>query len=355
MAPLPLLLLLLAAYTHAPTLVEAKCVMTQTCVNPGNVPDYDACIPEAHKEPVNPEPMTGGEWPSVVGGGNCSSAKTDCNDKGQCVHNKCVCRQDGMTAGPHCNQFAIQCPAYRDNACCSWQQNQAMAENFQLLANVFAKNSAGGCDACAANLMNLWCGLVCSPEQDKFMQMARAWPSTNYRPDPMTGKDKVKVLELNVGLVKDFTCSLFDSCKNTAIASMAAAMKSSLGFLNYQMQVGAVGHGEFITLHFNASEEKSFDLHVLKCSNYSEVADIRETLPKQAQLLESIASKSAEDKQCPCGACRATCETHASDGSQIHVVDDPISVLSGFSTKLVAATYGLLVIFAFFWSRWKNQ
>ncbi|EGZ04366.1 hypothetical protein PHYSODRAFT_343336, partial [Phytophthora sojae] len=146
------------------------------------------------------------DWPSVIGGGRCANA-TDCNGKGQCINGACVCRKDGMAAGPHCGQFAIQCPAYKDNACCS----------------VFAKNSAG-CDACAANLMNLWCGLVCSPEQDQFMQMAHAWPSTNYRPDPMTGKEKAKVLELNVALAKDLTCSVVDSCKNTAMASMAAAM-----------------------------------------------------------------------------------------------------------------------------------
>lgn len=53
---LPLLLALLAA-AHAPALAEAKCVMTQTCVNPDNVPDYDQCIPEAHKEPVDPQPV----------------------------------------------------------------------------------------------------------------------------------------------------------------------------------------------------------------------------------------------------------------------------------------------------------
>ncbi|KAE9009142.1 hypothetical protein PR003_g16049 [Phytophthora rubi] len=351
---LPLLLVLLVAAARAPARAEAKCVMTQTCVNPDNVPDYDQCIPEAHKEPVDPQPMTGDGWPSVIGGGNCTNA-SDCNSKGQCINGACTCRKDGMAAGPHCGQFAIQCPAYKANACCSWQQNQAMAENFKLLASVFAKNSAGGCDACAANLMNLWCGLVCSPEQDQFMQMAHAWPSINYRPDPMTGEEKVKVLEVDVALAKDLTCAVFDSCKNTAMASMAAAMKSSLGFLNYQMQVGAVGHGEYITMRFNASKDKSFDHDVLKCSNYSEVVDMRETLPTQAQLLESIASKSTDDKQCPCGACRATCDAHTSGGSHIHVVDDPISMFSGFSTKLVATAYGALLILAFFWTKWKNQ
>uniref|UniRef100_A0AAV1TUB6 Niemann-Pick C1 N-terminal domain-containing protein n=1 Tax=Peronospora matthiolae TaxID=2874970 RepID=A0AAV1TUB6_9STRA len=308
--------------------VEGRCIMTQTCVNPDNVPDYDECIPEAHKEPQDPQPMTGGNWPRAVGGGKCTH-DTDCNDKGQCLDGGCVCRQDGMTAGSFCDQFAIQCPTYMASACCSWQQNEAMAENFKLLASVFAKNSVGGCDACAANLMELWCGLVCSPEQDEFMQLAHAWPSTTYRPDPLTGNERVKVLELIVALDKDFTCAVFDSCKNTAMASMAAAMKSSLGFLNYQI--------------------------VLKCSNYSEIVTRRETLPTQAQLLESIASESVDDKQCPCGACRATCDTHNSGNSHIHVVDNPISMFAGFSTKLVTAVYGLLVVFVVVYKRWKRR
>ncbi|KAJ8538934.1 hypothetical protein ON010_g12937 [Phytophthora cinnamomi] len=57
----------------------------------------------------------------------------------------------------------------------------------------------------------------------------------------------------------------------------------------------------------------------------------------------------------PGGACRATCDAHTSGGSQIHVVDNPISMFSGFSTKLVAAAYGGLVILAFFWNKWKKQ
>lgn len=334
--------------------IQAKCVMTQTCLNPDNEPDYDACIPEAHKVPVDPLPMTGDGWPSVVGGGNCTTA-TDCNTKGRCVNGACVCHHDGMAAGPHCGQYAVQCPAYKSSACCSWQQNQAMAENFVLLASVFAKNSAGGCDACAANLMVLWCGLVCSPEQDQFMHMTHEWPSINYRPDPMTEKAKVKVLELNVALAKNYTCALFDSCKNTAMASMAAAMKSSLGFLNYQFQVGAVGHGEFIALAFNASPDKSFTHDVLQCSNYSKVVEIRKTLPTRAQLLDSIESNSIDDKQCPCGACRATCDTHTGGGRHVHVVDNPISVFTGFNTKLVALVYGLLVTLTFLWKKWKKD
>ncbi|GAB9474861.1 hypothetical protein Gpo141_00011976 [Globisporangium polare] len=353
-----LLLMLLAALVEKS---DAKCAMTQTCVNPGNVPDYDACIPEAHAEPAEPQPMIGAQWATVTGGGACAN-DTDCSDKGRCSSGACVCQEDGMVAGAHCELFAIQCPEYKDAACCSWQQNQGMAENFKLLASVFGKNSGGGCDACATNLLNLWCGIVCSPRQSEFMQMHLPFPSTNYRPDPMTGEDHVKVLEMDVTLDKAFTCSVFDSCKNTAIASMSEGMKSSLGFLNYQMQTGAVGHGEYMHLHFatgNSSEppvptnQAAFNHHVLKCDNYSEVVGVEALLPKQAQLLPSIAS-SSEVKQCPCGACRSTCDARSGDDHHIKIESNPISLLDGFNGTLVALVYGAIGVVALL-LRWRKS
>jgi hypothetical protein len=281
----------------------------------------------------------------VTGGGACSS-DDDCHGKGACTQSKCVCHNDGMAAGPHCNEFLIQCPEYKDSACCTWQQNQGMAENFKLLSTVFG-TVGGGCDACAANLMHLWCGFVCSPRQAEFMRMHSAYPSTNYRPDPMTGEDHVKVLELDVTLAKSFTCALFESCKNTAIASMSEALKSSLGFLNYQAQTGAIGHGEFMFLSFNdTSNATAFDHHVYKCDNYSEVDTpaIKAALPTQATLLPSIAS--SVPKQCPCGACHATCDAHtSSSNTTIHVVDNPISVWDGFNGKLVGIVYAIAIAF----------
>uniref|UniRef100_K3X0G1 Niemann-Pick C1 N-terminal domain-containing protein n=1 Tax=Globisporangium ultimum (strain ATCC 200006 / CBS 805.95 / DAOM BR144) TaxID=431595 RepID=K3X0G1_GLOUD len=343
--------------------VDAKCAMTQTCVNPGNVPDYDACIPEAHAVPADPQPMRGASWANVTGGGACKG-DSDCNSKGSCTNGACACLNDGIVAGAHCELFAIQCPEYKDAACCSWQQNQAMAENFKVLANTFANNDGGGCDACAVNLLNLWCGLMCSPHQADFMRMHLPFPSINHRLDPMTGEENVKVLEMDVTLDKPFTCALYDSCKNTAIASVAEGMKSSLGFLNYQMQTGAIGHGEYMLLHFTsantttkATSADAFDHHVFKCSNYSEVTTMDiETLPTQAQLLSSIASPDVP-KQCPCGACRQTCDDNAhagGGGDRIAVVANPISLVDGFNGGLVAIVYGAIVAGAF-WTHWRKQ
>lgn len=51
------LLLLLLALALGARGAEGKCVMTQTCVNPDNEPDYDACIPEALATPAEPQPV----------------------------------------------------------------------------------------------------------------------------------------------------------------------------------------------------------------------------------------------------------------------------------------------------------
>nr|CCA17630.1 conserved hypothetical protein [Albugo laibachii Nc14] len=334
-------LLVLAFTLHE---CSGACAMTQRCVNPNNTPDYDDCIPEAYAIPVDAKPMHGIGWANVTGGGNCTLA-SDCHDRGHCIRGQCVCEDDGMTAGERCNQYSIQCPEYKNAACCSWEQNQGLAENFKLLSNVFGKNAAGGCDACASNLMMLWCGLICSPYQSEFMKMHSVYPSVNYRPDPMTGVNHVKLLEMDVSLQKDLTCSVFDSCKNTAIVSMAAAMKSSLGFLNYQAQTGAIAHGEYLFLHFNETSPQAFDHSVLTCSNYSIVENdtFRQSLPQQAQRLDSIISKNAK-KQCPCGSCQATCSAHNANSTRpIMITSNPISIWDGFDYRLVGTVndYGL--------------
>ncbi|KDO32672.1 hypothetical protein SPRG_02372 [Saprolegnia parasitica CBS 223.65] len=325
------------------------CVMTQDCVNPGNIPDYDACIPKALASVAPPMPMRGDGWATVTGGGTCK-ADTDCH-QGTCVKKACVCRNDGVTAGAHCDDFAIQCPEYESSACCSWQQNRALADNFKLIATMFGRNSAGGCDACAANMMRMWCGLVCAPNQADFMKMHLPYPSNNYRLDSMTGKDHVKVLEMDVNLAKPFTCALFDSCKHTAIASMSDAFKSSLGFLNYQGQTGAVGHGEYLFFHFGANSSY-FNTSALRCDNYSEVTapDVYHRLPAQAQRLPSMANPLAP-KQCPCGACRATCSADSGASAHIMLRDNPIGFWTGFNVQLVSVVYAGIALLtgALYW------
>ncbi|KAF0717766.1 Aste57867_2105 [Aphanomyces stellatus] len=331
------LLLLLVV---APVAVHGRgCAMTQDCENPGNIPDYNDCIPKALSQTMPPQPMNGTGWANVTGGGACT---TDANcHKGTCVDKACVCHVDGFTAGAHCDDVAIQCPEYKDAACCSWQQNRAMAANFKLISTVFSTDG-GGCDACAVNVMRLWCGLVCSPSQADFMEMALPYPSVNYRLDPMTGVDHVKVLEMHVNLSTPFTCGLYDSCKNTPLVSVTEALKSSVGFLNYQAQTGSIGHGQFMHLGFGRKED-FFNHSILKCDNYSEVAtpNVFAALPLQAQLLKSIAKADAP-KQCPCAACHKSC---SNSSTHITLLENPISPWQGFDGTLVAAVYSGIAVF----------
>ena len=57
-------------------------------------------------------------------------------------------------------------------------------------------------------------------------------------------------MQVDATLSADYVCELYSSCANTAIASQATAMQSALGFLNYQAQTGAIGHGEYFYLSF---------------------------------------------------------------------------------------------------------
>ncbi|CAK4716156.1 unnamed protein product [Aphanomyces euteiches] len=164
---------------------------------------------------------------------------------------------------------------------------------------------------------------------------------------------------MNVNLSTPFTCGLFDSCKNTPLVSLTDALKSSVGFLNYQAQTGSIGHGQFIHLHFGNAFDLTGDLthslgrndfffnhSMLQCDNYSIVTDPREwtALPAQAKMLSSIANP-LSPKQCPCAACRKTCNAPSNSSTHVTLVDKPISVWSGFDAPLVGIVYAGIAVF----------
>lgn len=316
--------------------------MTQTCVNPGNVPDNDECIPSAFNGTARP--MTGGNWPAVTGGGSCVT-NTDCA-KGRCEKGACVCPvDDGMSAGAHCNLTAIQCPEYQDASCCSWEQNQALADNFKLIGSLFGKNAHGGCDACALNLMTFWCGLVCAPNQDEFMSLTLPYPSTTVVPDPMHGNKPTRVLAIDLDLDTEMSCALFDSCEHTALVSMASPMQSALGFLNYQGQTGAIGHGQLMHFSFR-HQNQSFAHDMVACQNYSQLN--RSLIPTQALILPSIAQDDPAERICPCASCRDTCAMNPHEDQdtlvRLDLTSNPISIWAGFQFSTVAWTYLVIVV-----------
>jgi Niemann-Pick C1 N terminus len=84
-----------------------------------------------------------------------------------------------------------------------------------------------GCLACAVNLVNFWCGLVCSPQQASFVSIHD--PPRALRDDDLTGQPDVAVLQADVVLSGPYACQLHESCKGTAIVGQSTAMQSAVG------------------------------------------------------------------------------------------------------------------------------
>jgi Niemann-Pick C1 N terminus len=81
--------------------------------------------------------------------------------------------------------------------------------------------------ACAVNLVNFWCGLVCSPQQLEFVSIHD--PPRALRDDDLTGQPDVAVLQADVVLSGPYACQLHESCKGTAIVGQSTAMQSAVG------------------------------------------------------------------------------------------------------------------------------
>ncbi|CAN0439470.1 unnamed protein product, partial [Ectocarpus sp. 12 AP-2014] len=101
----------------------------------------------------------------------------------------------------------------------------------------YSFGSTTGCLACAVNLVNFWCALVCSPDQGAFASMHdppfdqasnHATRHPACRPlDDLTGGSS-RVLQLDVNVDGDMACRIYDSCKSIAVVGETTAMQSGL-------------------------------------------------------------------------------------------------------------------------------
>ncbi len=144
-----------------------------------------------------------------------------------------------------------------------------------------------GCPACAENVQNFWCNYVCSPNQT-FVEIL----GVKEVPDPENAPNIATVLEVNVLVDKASACSLFASCADTTYVHEDAALGDCQGFLRFQGQTEALGHGNDINFIFTNSSTPPnaprMFLDNLSCANY--------TLPG--------ANTSAA---CDCSVCSAAC------------------------------------------------
>ncbi|CAM9981520.1 unnamed protein product, partial [Hapterophycus canaliculatus] len=212
------------------------------------------------------------------------------------------------------------------------------------------------------------------------------------RRDDLTGGSS-RVLQLDVTVDADLACRIYDSCKSIAIVGETTAMQSGLGLLKFQMQTGAVGHGEFFFPSFanesphspqgqprlslppgatldaqapgrEGSEEapsttSSTVASALSSSSYMSFDTLScEAFYDPGSSTVPFAYPPKKEKliSCTCDYCLAAC----SGGSSIDVDvsnKNPIPVLDGFGFGLVGAVYAAVAISSatLFWWRKNRQ
>ena len=272
---------------------------------------------------------------------------------------------------PNSTDVPIICEKYKDDGCCGWQQNYALAKNLKLLVSTFYGTQ--GCLACAKNLVDLWCEIVCNNDQASAIKPSLPPPSEADRMDTLNEK-MAHVLEVDVYLDPDYVCKLFDSCKNVNIVSQMTAMQTALGLLNFQGQTGAVQYGQYFTFKFSPDsndagitrrliqdQENNKDIQKNDLSTEDErgtkVVNADENLReenKEMKLLypnvlpcynfdypgnETIPfpypPPQGNKTSCSCTYCAKTCEYASDNKIDIPIEDQPISPLDGMNQGMV--------------------
>ncbi|CAN0151606.1 unnamed protein product [Ascophyllum nodosum] len=266
------------------------------------------------------------------------------------------------------------CPQYENDGCCSWQQNYALYQNLKTLVDSFG--SSTGCLACAVNLVNFWCALICSPNQGAFVTLHD--PPYAQRTDDLTGGSGT-VLQADVIVDGDLACRIYESCRSVAIVGETTAMQSGLGLLKFQMQTGAVGHGEYFFLSFANATADCAKKDALSASNGSTLSHSRSQGVRSyedknggsALTLETLSCESyyypgtktvpfiypppTEDLvSCSCDYCAAAC----AGGGDIDVDvtnQRPIPVFDGFSFGLVGSVFCAVAVCSLTLYWWRQR
>lgn len=348
-----------------PSVDGGRCAFTQECFQAGVDTDCTPAPADGSKSfPMDSANGFGVAHDAVWDGsfedpssGLCSQGTPD--EQGRCM-------VDFVTPKGLATVAPVICPQYAGDGCCSWQQNYALYENLRTLVDSFG--STMGCLACAVNLVNFWCALICSPDQGSFVSIHD--PPYAERTDDLTGGSG-RVLQADVVVDGDSACRIYDSCKSVAIVGETTAMQSGLGLLKFQMQTGAVGHGEYFFLSFaNGSAESTVgDDARVQASRALEAPASQVEQSPSALYVETLSCESFYDPgsstvpfayppstehltSCRCDYCEAAC----SGGGAIDVDvsnERPIPVFDGFGFGLVGGVYAAVAscTAALFWWR----
>jgi hypothetical protein len=168
--------------------------------------------------------------------------------------------------------------------------------------------------------MNLWCDWTCAPDQTwiQLHGVKEVWDPVNL--------NMSRVLWATALVERKSACDLYASCADTTYAQQFAPISDCVGFLNYQGNSEAIGHGQMIDFSYtNATtpaDAPRLVMSTLNCSGYQ--------LPW-----------SNDTFSCPCTSCAASCPCSDCVGA---VPPLHMSVLKGFDAMLVGAFYGCVAL-----------
>lgn len=188
--------------------------------------------------------------------------------------------------------FKEACPtlAAKDTLCCDKDQILDMKNTFDLYG-LFLKP----CPSCFANYMNIFCNMVCSPDQKKFMKVIATEKSDD-------GQEGVSLVDV---FIKDgYGKEIYESCQNVTRFGMKTidtfCKPWSADKCNYQRML------HYITSDLNHFGHHPYqvDLMFTETDNYNfENEDYAPLTDKVYKCSEGALGK---DK-CPCDHCPGSC------------------------------------------------
>lgn len=178
---------------------------------------------------------------------------------------------------------------------------------------------SGGCAACAQNLKKFWCDFTCAPNQAEFLHPVGLENVT----DPNNGVETT-VLNMVLDINPDFSCAVFDSCKDTQHVRSLQTMKTCNGFLDYQGQYEAIPRGNYIQFNYTDAP-LAMDFPPAQCSNFT--------------------NSTGQQDSCACSSCAASCFKQKSANSLADLNKEAeVNPLHGANWVAVGALYGTIAV-----------
>lgn len=157
------------------------------------------------------------------------------------------------------------CPDYENVAnCCDPNTYTSLSRNFKFLLDPTFGNPDGGCAICSANLKRFWCSFNCDPRQSEFMDQ-NSLNIFNYTVNPEDPDSWRMVLTMNVSVLIQSVCPIFESCKSVDFARSLGSMQSYQGLFN-TLGTNSVTQGNIMPNFSYTSAPNAMAVNVNNCS-----------------------------------------------------------------------------------------